>query len=138
MSGTNRNVLILGPVEMSAVRGVSPLLLEGSAPGVILGWTPRPLAGTLRLAVGRIGLRRSATRAPAGRLYARGRRRRTTVPALFFPPGVGRLSVKLRGSGGRAPRAGPRRDLLVVQVALPEADRHRPVWTQLNHHLSLP
>src|SRR5690349_17824062 len=120
VSGNNRNVRILVTVEMSGVRGVSLLPLERPSPGVILGWTPLPLRGTLRLAGGRIGLRRSATRAPAGRLYARGRRRLTTVPALFFPPGVGRLCAKLRGSGGRAPRAGPRRDLPVLQVTLAE------------------
>src|SRR5262245_4204870 len=101
---------------MSGVGGVSLLPLEGLAPGVILGWTPRPLAATLRLAVGRIGLRRRPTRAPGGRPYARGRALLTRGPALglFLRPGVGRQGDKLRGSGGRAPRAGPRRNLLVA------------------------
>lgn len=35
---------------------------------------------------------------------------------------------------GLAPRAAPRRHLRVLQVALPEAQRHRPGQPQLNHH----
>src|SRR5207237_10911833 len=101
LSGNNRNVRILATVEMSGVGTLSLLALERLPPGVVLGWTPRLRIAILGRAVGRIGLRRSATRAPGGRLYARGRGPLNRVPALCFPAGVGRPSVKLRGSGGR-------------------------------------
>ncbi len=71
VSGNNRNVRILGTVEMSAVWTLSLLPLERFAPRMVLGWTVGLLVAILRRAVGRIGLRRSATRAPADRLYAR-------------------------------------------------------------------
>jgi hypothetical protein len=58
---------------MSADRDVSLPPLVRLPPGVVLRWTVRPLLGIVRPAGGRIGLRRSATRAPAGRLYASGR-----------------------------------------------------------------
>ena len=77
----NRNVRILDPVEMSAVRGLSLLPLEGLAPGVILGWTVRPLGAILGRAGGRIGQRRSATRAPASSVA--GQRCVQTRSALF-------------------------------------------------------
>src|SRR5436190_21742881 len=70
VSGDNRNVRISVTLEMSGVRVVSLLLFEGPAPGVILGWTPRGFGAISLLAGGRVGLRRGATRAPAGRLYA--------------------------------------------------------------------
>src|SRR5947199_7138023 len=70
MSGNNRNVRILGTVETSAVRTLSLRALERLPPRVILGWTALALAAILAGAVGRIGLRSRATRAPAGRLYA--------------------------------------------------------------------
>src|SRR5262245_41441935 len=103
LSGNNRNVRILATVEMSGVETLSLGALERLPPGVVRGWTPRLLAAILGRAVGRIGLRRSATRAPAGRLYARGRGLLVRAPALFSFLGVGRPSAKLRGSGGRAP-----------------------------------
>src|SRR5947209_5326076 len=72
LSGNNRNVRILGTVETSAVRTLSLRPLERLPPRVILGWTALALAAILAGAVGRIGLRSRATRAPAGRLYASG------------------------------------------------------------------
>src|SRR5215213_3694192 len=107
LSWNNRNVRILRTIKMSAVTGLSLLLLEGLAPGMIFGWTFAGLAVILRRAVGRIGLRRSATRAPAGRRYASRLGLLTRGRAFFFPTGIGRQSVKLRGAGGRAPRAAP-------------------------------
>src|SRR5262245_17012390 len=71
VSGNNRNVLIFMTVEMSGDKTLSFLPLERLTPRMILGWTAPFLGGIFRLAVGRIGLRRSATRAPDGRLYAR-------------------------------------------------------------------
>src|SRR5215218_9220590 len=122
---------------MSAVRGVSLLRLEGLAPGVILGWTARLLLGIFGLAGGRIGLRRSATRASVGRLYASGPGLLAGARAFgFCPAGVGRRSVKLRGSGGRPPGAGSLADLAVLQVLSPETDLHAPIKTLLDHHLS--
>src|SRR5271170_775720 len=72
LSDHNRNVRILAPVEMSGVTTLSLLPLERLSPRMICGWTPLPSPAILRPAVGRIGLRRSATRAPGGRLYASG------------------------------------------------------------------
>src|SRR5579871_5656775 len=98
---------------MSAVMRLSSAPLEGPPPRVICGWAPRTLSGRLLLAAGRIGLRRSATRAPDGRLHASPPGPLTRGPALsLFPPaGVGRQCAKLRGSGGGAPRADTRRHL---------------------------
>jgi hypothetical protein len=45
-------------------------------------WTTSPLLGIVRLAVGRIGLRRRATRAPGGRRYPRSRGLRHGGPAF--------------------------------------------------------
>src|SRR5262249_13225297 len=59
LSGNNRNVRILGTVEMSAGQPLSLLPLERLAPGMFLGWTVPPRAAILAGAVGRIGLRRS-------------------------------------------------------------------------------
>src|SRR5262249_40521425 len=119
-------------VEMSGDKTLSFLPLERLTPRMILGWTAPFLGGIFRLAVGRIGLRRSATRSPDGRLYARGWRLLTRVPAFFrLHPGVGRLSAKLRGSGGRAPSASRRHDLRVLQVMPPEADRQAAVQALL-------
>src|SRR5579885_1653800 len=70
LSGDIRNVRILATLEMSAVRTLSPLARETFPPRMILGWTIRFLLAMVRRVVGRIGLRRSATRAPADRLYA--------------------------------------------------------------------
>jgi transposase len=94
LSGNNRNVLLFRTVEMSAVRGVSLPPFVRLPPGVIFGWTSLLLPAILARAVGRIGLCRSATRAPAGRLYAsrpgpRGGR------AFFFSTGIGRPCAKL-------------------------------------------
>src|SRR5947208_3569649 len=138
MSGNNRNVLLFMKIEMSAVRSLSLVLFERLPPRMILAWTPTFLRGILLLAVGRIGLRRSATRAPGGRLYARGRGLLRRVPALFFFPhaGVGRQCAKLRGSGGRAPSAARRHDLLILQVATPEPDRQAPIQPLLDHYLA--
>src|SRR5438309_215373 len=83
LSGNNRNVRILATVEMSGVWGLSLWPLEGLPPRMILRWAMGSLGVIVRPAVGRIGLRRSATRAPAGRLYARGRRLRRGGPAFF-------------------------------------------------------
>src|SRR5581483_10807367 len=127
LSDKSRNFLGSAKVGMSAVMGLSPLALEPTPPRVICGWTPRPLSAILPRAIGRIGLRRSATRAPGGRRYASGPGfLRGTWPDLF-PPGVGRQGGKLRGSGGRAPRAAPQRHLRVLQIPLPKAQRHGPV-----------
>src|SRR5262245_55364464 len=115
MSGPNRNVRILAPIGMSAVRAVSLLPLERLAPGVILGWTVRPLGAMFRRAGGRVGQRRSATRAPAGRLHASRPGPLLGGRAFLAPAGIGRRCAKLRGSGGRAPRASRLRDLPVLQ-----------------------
>src|SRR4051812_49904043 len=103
MSPRNRNVRTLAAVETSAVWTLSLLRLERLSPRVVLGWTGTALSGIVRLAVGRIGLRRSATRAPGGRLYARGREfcHRALVLLFFTHPGVGRGGAKLRGFWGR-------------------------------------
>src|SRR5262245_52529672 len=66
MSGNNRNARILRTIKLPAVRSPSLLPHERLAPGVILGWTAPLLLVIVGGAVGRIGLRRSATRAPAG------------------------------------------------------------------------
>ena len=47
---------------MSPVRGLSLAPLERLPPRMVFGWTPRPTLAMLRLAVGRRGLRRRATR----------------------------------------------------------------------------
>jgi hypothetical protein len=65
LSGNNRNVRISAPVEMSGVGTLSLLPLERLSPRMIFGWTPALAAAILRRAVGRIGLRRRAPRAPA-------------------------------------------------------------------------
>src|ERR1022692_5163210 len=101
LSQRNRNVRIFTAVRMSGVMGMSLRPFERLAPRMILGWTFRALTGIVGLAVGRIGLRRSATRAPAGRLYARGPGLLLGVSVLFFNTGVGRQCAKLRGFGGR-------------------------------------
>src|SRR5260370_16269928 len=88
VSGNNGNVRILGTVEMSADRTVSLVPLEPLSPGVIFGWTPPPRLAILRRAVGRIGLRRSATRAPAGRLHASGPGLLWGAPAFVFHPAI--------------------------------------------------
>src|SRR5205823_1436018 len=90
VSGNNRNVLILRTFLLSAVRGLPLLPLEPLPPRVIFGWTPPPARGILRAAVGRIGLRRSATRAPAGRLYARRPGLLNRARVCCFPAGIGR------------------------------------------------
>src|SRR5215472_2254343 len=98
---------------MSGGGGRSLVPLEPLAPRMILAWTVRLLLGIVCRAGGRIGLRRSATRAPTGRLYARGRGLLRGGPALLFSrTGVGRPSAKLRGVWGVAPpRRARRRDL---------------------------
>ena len=76
-----RNVRIFMTLEMSACFSLSRIFhlfrfRRTFPPRMIRGWAPRALFATLFLASGRIGLRRSATRAPVGRLCARGRCRR--------------------------------------------------------------
>src|SRR5262245_9926413 len=85
VSGNNRNVRHFMTVEMSADKAMSLRTVERLAPGVILGWTAARLGARLGGAVGRIGLCRSATRAPVGRLYARGVALLRGGNALFFP-----------------------------------------------------
>src|SRR5262245_9567917 len=138
LSWNNRNVRTSGTIEMSAVIRLSLLLVEPPAPGEILGWTFAGLAAILRRAVGRIGLRRSATRAPAGRLHARWPGPLTRGRVLFSPLGIGRQRAKLRGSGGSAPRTARWRDLPVLQITALKADRQRPIQTQFDHHLAPP
>ena len=60
LSQRNRNVPILVALEMSATISLF-LLLEPFSPWVIRGWAPWAFFGSLALANGRIGLRRSAT-----------------------------------------------------------------------------
>src|SRR2546426_696138 len=50
-----------------------PFFREATPPWMVCGWTIGALVRRFVLANGRIGLRRSATRAPVGRLHARGR-----------------------------------------------------------------
>jgi len=57
---------------MSAVGTLSLLPLERFTPRMVLGWTILFLRGILRRVVGRRELCRSATPAPADRLYATG------------------------------------------------------------------
>src|SRR6476646_10668978 len=120
---------------MSACLSLCSGTLVCLAPGMILGWTVRPLGGIFRAAGGRIGLRRSATRAPFGRLYANGPglsfRGRTR---LVFRAGVGRQSAKLRGFGGRAPKASRRRQLLIVQVSLTQPNHQAAIPSPLQDH----
>jgi len=101
-------------------------------PRMILGWTPWRLRFILLRAAGRIGLRRSATRAPGGRLYAR----RPGLPlggsAFVCTAGVGRQSAKLRGFGGRAPKTRAVNHLVVLQVVLLIADCHRAIQSCFN------
>src|SRR4051812_40411685 len=78
-------------------RANSGLGLEALAPRMILGWTSSALGGILGRAAGRIGLRRSATRAPVGRLHASRPGPLTRGRVFFFPTGIGRQSAKLRG-----------------------------------------
>src|SRR5436190_674370 len=101
LSGHNRNVRNLAPIEMSAVMRLSLFPWATCAPGVILGWTTLGSGAILGRAVGRIGLCGSATRASDGRLYAR--RSDPRARGRVFLPGIGRPCVKLRGFGGRAP-----------------------------------
>src|SRR5262249_15735734 len=112
--------------------------LDGFPQGVILAGTRRPLCPLAPPAGGRIGLRRSATRAPAGRLYASG-----PGPLcggrvrLSSPPGVGRQCDKLRRVGGaRPPGTLTRLHRAVLQVLPPEPDRQHPVQPPLHHHLA--
>ena len=102
LSQHNRNVRSLDTVETSCVMMLSLFLFERPAPGVILGWTSAASGAIAFLAVGRVGLCGSATRAPAGRLYASPAPSSGGRVFLRFPAGVGRRCAKLRGSGGRA------------------------------------
>src|SRR5262249_10890214 len=134
-SERNRNVRIFAAIRMSAESSLAcHPLVRRPPPRVIFAWTFLRLGGILSAAVGRIGLRRSATRAPAGRLYARGPGRRWRLPVPFSRGGVGRQCAKLRGFGGGTPNRCPRRHLLVFQVVPLEADRHAPIQAQLDHH----
>src|SRR5206468_7781777 len=85
VSYRNRNVRHFTAIRMSAVRGLSLLPLERPPPRVIRGWTAAALRGILGRAAGRTGLRRSATRAPGGRLYA-SRPGPLSRGWAFFPP----------------------------------------------------
>jgi hypothetical protein len=91
VSGINRNVRILVRVEMSGDRTLSPLPLVRLAPRMILRWTPRPLLAILRRAVGRIGLRRSATRV------------QTRLRRLLAGLDARHLGIRNGGSDGDAP-----------------------------------
>jgi len=132
------NAYCQATLEMSAVRTLSLLAAEVFPPRMILGWTIRFLLPRVGLVVGRIGLRSSATRAPADRLYTTrpGLRRRGLAFVLL--PGVGRKSVKLRGSGGRAPSTASRRHFAVTQILIAKADGHTPIQTLLDHHPATP
>src|SRR5581483_2364488 len=121
-------------LRMSAVMGMSLGPLERLAPGMIFAWTFLWLLGIVGAAVGRIGLRRSATRAPGGRRYASGPGLLLGTRPVIFPTGIGRQSAKLRGFGGGTPKTGRCRDLRVLQVVRAEANGHTPVQTQLEHH----
>src|SRR5215213_6428152 len=114
--------------------------LEALAPRVICGWTARAFLGIVSGAGGRIGLCRSATRASAGRLYARAAGPLSGGRSLFAarwrrPP----MRKTPGGLGGRAPRGRRlrRRHLLELQVLVPKADRHCPVEPQLDDHPAL-
>src|SRR6266481_223390 len=120
MSHHNRNVRILPTIEMSGVMILSLLPLERLAPRMILRWTACLLVAILRPAVGRIGLRRSATRAPAGRLHVRGPGRSRI--ARVFACIVTDISLqcdKLSAPSARAEPRPVRRDLSVLQVMVP-------------------
>jgi hypothetical protein len=134
LSGDLRNVRILATLEMSAVGTLSLLPLERFASGMVLGWTILLLDAILRRVVGRRGLRRSATPAPADRLYARRPGLLSRGLPFVLLPGVGRRSVKRRGSGGGTPRTATHRHFAVGQLLIPKADRHTPVQTLLDHH----
>ena len=104
---------------------------------MILGWTLLTLVVIVRVAVGRIGLRRSATRAPGGRLYASRRGFLSGRRVCFFPIGIGPRCVKLRGVwGAEPPSAFGRDDFFVPQVMSAKADRHRAVQSQFHDHLA--
>src|SRR5665213_1638503 len=123
MSGNNRNVRLLATVKMSGVMSLSLLPFVRSAPRMIFGWTVGLLVVIVCRVAGRIGLRRSATRAPGDRLHARGPTFLIKTWALFFPSGIGRQCAKLRGSGGGTPRERLPRRLAVLQIFISEADR---------------
>src|SRR5580704_9125443 len=93
---------------------ISGCLFEFLTPRMIFRWTPGRLCGISCLAVGRIGLRRSATRAPAGRSHARGTGRLSSTPfRLYF------ARYRLAGIGlrlGRLATLVVQRDFLVVEV----------------------
>src|SRR5271156_3807571 len=120
---------------MSAGKPLSLGPLVRLTPRMIFAWTFSRPAAIVAAAVGRIGLRRSATRAPAGRLYARGPGLRLRLPVpFFFDCGVGRQCAKLRGFGGGTPNQCPRRHFLVAQVVALKPDRHAAVQTLLDDH----
>jgi hypothetical protein len=122
MSGNNRNVRILAPVEMSGVGTLSLLSLERLSPWMIFGWTPTLAAAILGRAVGRIGLRRRATRAPDGRLYASRLGSLTRSRAFFRPTGVGRQCAKRI------------RDVTILKIVDTKSDRQTPIEAFLHHH----
>src|SRR5271157_4460631 len=106
--------------EMSAfvtIRNVLPRGQVGNrsqpfSPRMILRWTERSLHAVPIRAVGRIGLRRSATRAPGGRRYASGTGFLHRPPSWTLLAGIGRPCGKLRRVGGTAHKGIPVRDLL--------------------------
>ena len=69
LSERNRNVRCFAEIEMSAVSLLSVDVFALLLPEMLLAWTVRLLLAIFVAAVGRIGLRMSATRAPASGLY---------------------------------------------------------------------
>src|SRR5579872_1060688 len=138
VSQRNRNVRSFTALRMSAGLTFTSALGCRLAPGMILGWTPGWLWFILLGAVGRIGLRRSATRALDGRLYASRPGLRLRSSACFRIPGVGRQSAKLRGFGGSAPTTRTGNDLVVLQVMLLKAEGHRAIQSQFDDHGTAP
>src|SRR5581483_1144864 len=95
MSHRFRNVRMFAALRMSAVMGMSLGPLERLAPAMIFAWTFLWLLRIVGAAVGRIGLRRSAPRAPGGRRYASGPGLLLGTRPVIFPTGIGRQSAKL-------------------------------------------
>src|SRR4051794_27800343 len=123
---------------MSGVRAMSLARFEAPAIGVILGWTVLPLGAILGGAVRRTGLCRSATRALGGRLYASRPGPHLGGRASLGLAGIGRRCGKLRGFGGRAPKADTAGDVTIPQVVPGEPDRHRVVQSLLDDYLAFP
>ena len=99
---------------------------------MIFRWTPFRLCGISCLAVGRIGLRRSATRAPGGRSHARGTGPLLSTPFRFYFARYRLSGIRLRL--GRLATLVMQRDFLVVEVMSLKANRQRSIHTLFDDH----